>query len=336
MKHLKLTSIFIVIIMITALFLSGCSSKDTELTKITLMEVTHSVFYAPQYVAITEGFFEEEGLEVELIDGQGADKVMAALLSDQVQVGFMGPEASVYVYLQGKDDYAVNFAQLTQRDGSFIVSREPSPNFTFEELRGKEILGGRKGGMPNMTLEYVLKNNGLIPGADLNVRTDVQFGVMAGAFAAGEADYTTLFEPTASMIEKEGVGYVVASVGEESGYIPYTAYSAKQSYIEKNPEIIQKFTNAVYKGMLWVESHSAEEVAKSLQPHFPDSDLDILINVVERYRSIGAWAPNLVLTKEGLDRLQDVMTEAGELGQRVSYDKIVITDFAEHAMKNIQ
>ncbi|SNS06226.1 NitT/TauT family transport system substrate-binding protein [Anaerovirgula multivorans] len=336
MKHLKLTSIFIVIIMITALFLSGCSSKDSELTKITLMEVTHSVFYAPQYVAITEGFFEEEGLEVELIDGQGADKVMAALLSDQVQVGFMGPEASVYVYLQGKDDYAVNFAQLTQRDGSFIVSREPSPNFTFEELQGKEILGGRKGGMPNMTLEYVLKNNGLIPGADLNVRTDVQFGVMAGAFAAGEADYTTLFEPTASMVEKEGVGYVVASVGEESGYIPYTAYSAKQSYIEKNPEIIQKFTNAVYKGMLWIESHSAEEVANSLQPHFPDSDLDILITVVERYRSIGAWAPNLVLTKEGLDRLQDVMAEAGELSQRVPYDEIVVTGFAENAMKNIQ
>ncbi|SET77790.1 NitT/TauT family transport system substrate-binding protein, partial [Natronincola peptidivorans] len=313
MKHLKLTSVIIVVLMIVSLSLSGCSGTKSGLTKITVMEVTHSVFYAPQYVAITEGFFEEEGLEVELIDGQGADKVMAALLSDQVEIGFMGPEASVYVYSQGKEDYAVNFAQLTQRDGSFIVAREPNPSFTFEDLRGKEILGGRKGGMPNMTLEYVLKNNDLMPGEDLNVRTDVQFGVMAGAFAAGEADYTTLFEPTASMIEKDGVGYVVASVGEESGYIPYTAYSAKESYLEENPEIIQSFTNAIYKGMLWVAENDAETVAKSLQPHFPDADLDILINVVERYRSIDAWTPNPVLTEEGLDRLQDVMTEAGEL-----------------------
>lgn len=334
MKHLKLTSLFIVFVMITALFLSGCSSKDSGLKKIKLMEVTHSVFYAPQYVAITEGFFEEEGLEVEVIDGQGADKVMAALLSDEVEIGFMGPEASVYVYAQGKDDYAINFAQLTQRDGSFIVSREPSPNFTYEELRGKELLGGRKGGMPHMTLEYVLKKNGLIPGEDLNVPTDIQFGVMAGAFAAGEGDYTTLFEPTASMLEKEGVGYVVASVGADSGYIPYTVYCAKESYIKENPEIIQGFTNAIYKGMLWVDSHSDEEVAKSLQPHFPDTELDILTMVAERYRSIGAWAPNPVLTEEGLNRLQDVMIEAGELDKRVPYDKLVTTEFAEKAMKN--
>ncbi|SDK17430.1 ABC transporter substrate-binding protein [Natronincola ferrireducens] len=338
MKHLKLISVFIVLLMISVLLLSGCgsSSQKSELTKISVMEVTHSVFYAPQYVAITQGFFEEEGLEVELIDGKGADKVMAALLSDQIQIGFMGPEASIYVYNQGMSDYAVNFAQLTQRDGSFIVAREPSPNFTLEELRGKEILGGRKGGMPNMTLEYVLKNNGLIPGEDINVRTDIQFGVMAGAFAGGEGDYTTLFEPTASLIEAEGRGYVVASVGAESGYIPYTAYSAKKSYIEKNPEIIQSFTNAIYKGMLWVAENDAETVAKSLQPHFPDADLDILINVVERYRSIEAWTPNPVLTEEGLDRLQDVMTEAGELNQRVDYDKIVVTEFAEAAMESIE
>ncbi|MCC5910935.1 MAG: ABC transporter substrate-binding protein, partial [Clostridiaceae bacterium] len=287
MKKFKFLGVLVVIIMITTLALPGCSSQS-DLEKIRVMEVTHSVFYAPQYVAITEGFFEEEGLSVELIDGQGADKVMAALLSNQVEIGFMGPEASVYVYNQGMEDYAVNFAQLTQRDGSFIVAREPNPNFTFEDLRGKEILGGRRGGMPNMTLEYVLKNNGLVPGEDIDVRTDIQFGVMAGAFVGGEADYTTLFEPVASSLEKEGNGYVVASVGEESGYIPYTAYSAKKSYIEKNPEIIQGFSNAIYKAMIWVENHSAEEVAKSLQPHFPDADLDILTTVVERYRSIDA------------------------------------------------
>ena len=335
MKSYKLISVLIVILLVTMLTLTGCK-KDDAITKITVMEVTHSVFYAPQYIAVTEGFFKEEGLDVELVDGKGADKVMASLLSNQVEIGFMGPEASIYVFNQGKDDYVINFAQLTQRDGSFIVSRIPEPNFTLENLRGKEILGGRKGGMPHMVLEYVLKQKGVIPGKDVDVRTDIQFGVMAGAFSGGEGDYTTLFEPTATLIEKEGKGYVVMSVGAESGYIPYTAYSATKSYIEKNPEVIQKFTNAIYKGMLWVESHTAEEVAKSLQPHFPDADLAILASVVDRYRSIGAWAPNPVLTKEGLDKLQAVMTEAGELDKKVPYETIVTTKFAEEAMKKIK
>lgn len=334
MKTKKRFSVILILLLLTMIVLTGCQ-KET-MPKIRLMEVTHSVFYAPQYVALTEGFFKEEGLDVEIIDGKGADKVMAALLSNQAEIGFMGPEASIYVYIQGKDDYAINFAQLTQRDGSFIVSRTPNPNFKIEDLRGTEILGGRKGGMPNMVLEYVLKNNGLIPGEDINVRTDVQFAVMAGAFTAGEGDYTTLFEPTATLIEKEGKGYVVASVGAESGYIPYTAYSATKSYIAKNPDIIQKFTNAIYKGMLWVESHSAEEVAKSIQSQFPDTDIPTLTNVVERYRSIGAWAPNPVLTKEGLDKLQDVMIEAGELSETAPYDKLVNTEYAEKAMKNIK
>lgn len=336
MKTLKFISILVISLMVATLFLSGCSSNQSDLKKITVMEVTHSVFYAPHYIAISEGFFEEEGLKIDLIDGKGADKVMAALLSGQIDIGFMGPEASVYVYNQGMEDYAINFAQLTQRDGSFIVSREASPEFTMEDLRGKELLGGRKGGMPNMTLEYVLKKNNLVPGKDLNVRTDIQFDVMAGAFAGGEGDYTTLFEPTASLMEKEGKGYVVASVGAESGYIPFTAYSARKSYLEKNPETIQNFTRGLYKGMLWVENHSAEEVAKSLQPHFPDADLDILVNVVNRYRSIGAWAPDLVMTQEGLDRLQDVMTEAGELNKKVPYDAIVNTDFAKEAMESVK
>jgi len=336
MKTLKFISILVISLIVATLFLSGCSSNQSDLKKITVMEVTHSVFYAPHYIAISEGFFEEEGLKIDLIDGKGADKVMAALLSGQIDIGFMGPEASVYVYNQGMEDYAINFAQLTQRDGSFIVSREASPEFTMEDLRGKELLGGRKGGMPNMTLEYVLKKNNLVPGKDLNVRTDIQFDVMAGAFAGGEGDYTTLFEPTASLMEKEGKGYVVASVGAESGYIPFTAYSARKSYLEKNPETIQNFTRGLYKGMLWVENHSAEEVAKSLQPHFPDADLDILVNVVNRYRSIGAWAPDLVMTQEGLDRLQDVMTEAGELNKKVPYDAIVNTDFAKEAMESVK
>lgn len=335
MKSYKLLSVLIIILLVSALTLTGCKKDDT-LTKITVMEVTHSVFYAPQYIALSEGFFKEEGLEVELVDGKGADKVMASLLSNQVEIGFMGPEASIYVYNQGKDDYVVNFAQLTQRDGSFIVSRTAEPNFTLEDLRGKEILGGRKGGMPHMVLEYVLKQKGVIPGQDVDVRTDIQFAVMAGAFTGGEGDYTTLFEPTATMVEQEGKGYVVMSVGEESGYIPYTAYSATKSYIEKNPDVIQGVTNAIYKGMLWVESHTAEEVAKSLQPYFVDTDIETLAAVVERYRSIGAWAPNPVLTEEGLDKLQAVMAEAGELEKKVPYADIVTTKFAEEAMKRIK
>lgn len=335
MKSYKLLSVLIVILLVTMFTVTGCKKDDT-MTKITVMEVTHSVFYAPQYIAVAEGFFAEEGLEVELVDGKGADKVMASLLSNQVEIGFMGPEASVYVYNQGKDDYVVNFAQLTQRDGSFIVSRTAEPNFTLENLKGKEILGGRKGGMPHMVLEYVLKQKGVIPGQDVDVRTDIQFAVMAGAFTGGEGDYTTLFEPTATMVEQEGKGYVVMSVGEESGYIPYTAYSATKSYIEKNPDVIQGVTNAIYKGMLWVESHTAEEVAKSLQPYFVDTDIETLAAVVERYRSIGAWAPNPVLTEEGLDKLQAVMSEAGELEKKVPYADIVTTKFAEEAMKKIK
>ena len=238
--------------------LTGCSSNNQavnkkELDKITIAEVTHSVFYAPQYAAITQGFFEEEGIEIDLIDAQGADKTMAALISGEADIGLMGPEASIYVYKQGSDDYAINFAQLTKRDGSFIVSREKNDNFTYKDLEGKEILGGRAGGMPLMTLEYLLKNEGLTIGEntsnnEVNVRTDVQFGVMSGAFAAGEADYTTAFEPTATQLVKEGAGYIVASVGQDAGEIPFTCYSATKSYMDENSDLIQRFTNALYKG----------------------------------------------------------------------------------------
>lgn len=334
MRKLKAIALLLVLAVLLSIALAGCGEK--ALTKVRLAEVTHSVFYAPQYVAITEGFFQEEGLEVELINGQGADKTMTALLSDQVDIGFMGPEASVYVYNQGKEDYAVNFAQLTQRDGSFLVAREPMPNFDFQSLKGKTIIGGRKGGMPEMTLEYVLRKHGLQPGKDVNVRTDIQFAVMAGAFKGGEGDFVTLFEPVASLMEKEGAGYIVASIGEEGGYIPYTCYAAKKSFIEKKPELIQRFTNAIYKGMKWVESHSAEEIAKSIAPQFPDADMEILIKVAERYKKQDTWKPDLVLTEEGLNHMMDIIEQAGELDKRAPYDKIVTTKFAEEAMKKIK
>lgn len=332
-KLFRVIALSLVFIFLISFSLTGCK-KETEMPKIRLIEVTHSLFYTPQYVALTKGFFAEEGLDVELINGKGADKCMAAILSGEAEIGFMGPEASVYVYNQGRDNYAVNFAQLTQRDGSFLVGREKDDNFTFDKLKGKTILGGRKGGMPEMTLEYVLKDKyGFELGKDVNVRTDVQFDVLAGAFVGGEGDYVTLFEPVASTLEKEGKGYVVASIGEEAGYIPYTCYSATKEYIESNPEIIQKFTNAMYKALIWVQNSSNEEISEAVLPQFPDTDKDVLISLIERYRSQDSWHPDLILTEDGLNHMMDIMELAGELDQRADYDKIVTTKFAEKAME---
>lgn len=336
LQNIKKYSILLILILVISLALSACTNdgKDqVKLEKVKLMEVTHSLFYTPQYVAISKGFFEEEGLDIELINGGGADKVMAALISGEVDIGFMGPEASVYVYNQERDDYAINFAQLTQRDGSFLVGREKDDNFTFDKVKGKTIIGGRKGGMPEMTLEYVLKSKGLDLGKDVNVRTDIQFDAMAGAFLSGEGDYVTLFEPVAASLEKEGKAYVVASIGKEGGYIPFTAYSATKQKIEKDPELIQKFTNAIYKGMLWVQENSSEEIAEAVKPQFPDTPDDILVALIDRYRDQDSWTPDLIITEDGLNHLMDIMEMAGELDKRAEYENIVTTKFAKEAMK---
>lgn len=314
--------------LIAALVLTGCAQKQEGMTKVRLNEVTHSVFYAPMYVAVNLGLFAEEGIDLEFSTGQGADHVMTALLSGQADIGFMGPEASIYVYNQGQEDYAVNFALLTQRDGSFLVAREPMPNFTWEDVRGKSIIGGRPGGVPLMTLEYVLKNNGLMPGDDVEVLTHIQFALMGGAFTGGEGDFVTLFEPVATALELAGEGYVVASVGADSGEIPYTAFSAAKSYIEKNPEVIEAFTRAIYKGQIWVQEHTPAEIAEVIQPSFPDSDLETLTKVAQRYKDIDAWRPDPFFAKDSFERLQDVMELAGELDTRVPYDKLVTNEFA--------
>ena len=334
-KVFRIITLALVLILILGFSLTGCKQEKT-LQNIRLIEVTHSLFYTPQYVAMTQGFFEEEGLSVELINGKGADKVMAALISGEAEIGFMGPEASVYVYNQGREDYAVNFAQLTQRDGSFLVGREKDDNFTFEKLKGKEVLGGRKGGVPEMTLEYVIKNSGLQIPKDVNVRTDVQFDVLAGAFVAGEGDYVALFEPVASTLEKEGKGFIVASIGEAGGYIPYTAYSSTKGYMEKNPEVIQKFTNAILKGMIWVQNNPSDKIAEAVKPQFPDTDIEILKILIERYRDQDSWKPDLIITEDGLNHLMDIMELAGELDKRADYSKIVTTEFAKKAMEKIK
>ncbi|MBA1334550.1 MAG: ABC transporter, substrate-binding protein (cluster 10, nitrate/sulfonate/bicarbonate) [Firmicutes bacterium] len=335
MKPATRVSIFLLILVLVLGFVPGCTSSQ-ELVTIRLNEVVRSIFYAPQYVALNKGFFEEEGLKVELYTGQGADKTMTALLSGQADIGFMGPEASIYVFNQGKDDYSVIFAQLTQRDGSFLVGRNPEPDFKWENLKGKSIIGGRPGGVPEMTLEYVLKQHGVDPFKDVEIITNLQFTATAGAFAGGTGDYVALFEPTASMLEAEGTGTIVASIGEAGGPIAYTAYSALKSYIEKNPEIIQKFTNAIYKGQLWVDQHTPEEIAREIEPFFPDTDIDLLATVVKRYKDQDTWCKNPVMIPETLDHLQDIIQTAGELDKVVPYDKIATTRFAEEAVKNIK
>ncbi len=312
--------------------LCACGANEQK-TKVVLSEVTHSVFYAPQYVAINKGFFSDVGLEVELQNGQGADKVMTAVLSGQCDIGFAGPEASIYVYNEGKEDYSVVFAQLTKRDGSFLVGREPEPGFKWSDLKDKSIIGGRKGGVPEMTLEYVLNKNGLVPGKDVDVDTSIQFALMAGAFTGGKGNYVTLFEPTASLLEKEGKGHILASVGQESGEIPYTAYFAKKSYIERNKDTIQKFTDAIYKGQKWVDTHSPKEIAEAVKSSFPDTDLAVLETVAKRYKDIDAWCKDPIMKEASFNLLQTVMDQAGQLKQKAAYDKVVDNTYAEKAMK---
>ncbi len=332
MKKIIITVIVAVIVIslaTTAIILKNKNNNTEEMQKIRLNEVTRSVFYAPQYVAISQGFFADEKLDIELTTGQGADKVMTAVLANQSDIGFAGPEASIYVYNEGKEDYTQVFAQLTKKDGSFLVSRTNDTNFKWTDLKGKTVIPGRKGGVPYMTLEYVLKKNGLNPQTDVTLDDSIKFDLMAGAFTGGTADYVTLFEPTASMTENAGKGYVVASVGEAAGEIPYTAYFAKKSYIEENSQTIQKFTRAIYKGQVWVKEHSAREIAEAIQKFFPDTDLDLLSNVIQSYIDIDAWNETPVLKEESYNLLQTVMEEAGELKNKAPYEKVINNKFAE-------
>ena len=313
------------------LLAGGCGASESgEMKEISLCEVTHSVFYAPLYATIELGYFEDAGLDVELVNGGGADKVMTAVLSKQSDIGFAGPEACIYTYIEGHEDYPKVFGQLTKRDGSFVLGREQE-DFSWEDLKGKKILGGRKGGVPEMTLEYVIKQHGLEPGVDVDVDTSVQFDMMAGAFTGGNGDYVTLFEPTATELEMAGEGYVLASVGEESGEIPYTAFFALQSYLEENDEEIGLFVQALSKGQKWVSEHSASEIAEVIAPQFVDTTVEELTDVVQRYSDIDAWNETLVMKEDSFERLQDVMDEAGELEKRVDFDDIVFNKWAEES-----
>lgn len=330
-----LIAVIIGIITAVVININKNSTKDENGTKLVrLNEVTRSVFYAPQYVAIAQGYFKEKGIEVEITTGQGADKVMTAVLAGQSDIGFAGPEASIYVYNEGKEDHTQVFAQLTKRDGSFLVARDKTDEFDWNQLKGKTVIPGRKAGVPYMTFEYVLKQKGINPSTDVNLDDSISFDLMAGAFAGGNAEYVTLFEPTASMTEEQGAGYIVASVGAEAGEIPYTAYFAKKSYIAKNEELIQNFTDAIYKGQKWTQEHSAKEIAELIKDFFPSTDVKMLENSIQRYKDIDAWNKTPVLTEEAFNKLQDVIEEAGELEKRADYEKVVNNKYAEQSIKN--
>lgn len=336
----RIAAIFSVIAIIGATFM-GCGkvndkrTESTNLKTIRLNEVVRSVFYAPMYVAINEGFFEEEGLAIDLSTGQGADKTMQQLLSGNVDIGFSGPEQVVYIYNQGREDYPVVFGQLTQRDGSFLVGREEEENFDWSSLKGKEIIGGRPGGIPEMALEYVLKQNGLNPENDVKMVTNVDFTATAGAFKSGIGDYVALFEPTATMLEKDGAGNIVSSIGNEAGNISYTCFYTTKSYMDENPDIIQKFTNAIYKGQQWVQQHTSEEVSDSIISFFPGTDKEVIVKVIDNYKNIEAYSETPEVSEDGLNKLMDIIQGYDEslITERPDFNIIVNNSFAKQAIK---
>ncbi|PKM49928.1 MAG: hypothetical protein CVV02_13790 [Firmicutes bacterium HGW-Firmicutes-7] len=330
----KILCALLLIFVMMILSFSGCKKEET-LKLVKLNEVVHSIFYAPQYVAIENKYFEEEGLKIDLSIGNGADKSMTALISGNADIALMGAEASVYVFNEGKENYAMNFAQLTQRAGNFLVAREPIPDFNWEMVKGKTIVGGRLGGMPEMVLEYILKKNGIEPFVDTTIINNLDFSATAGAFSGGTGDYTVEFEPTASTLEQAGDYYVVASLGVDSGLIPYTTYMALESYLDENPDTVQKFTNAIYKGQIWVDQHTPAEIAKVIAPYFEGTDLELLTTIVKRYKDQDTWKVEPLFDENALVLLQDVLESSGQLEKRVNYDDLVTTTFALKSLEQV-
>ena len=330
MKKIIISIITCVIVILGTViaFITKDNDNTSKLTKVKVAEVAHTIFYAPQYVALEKGYFKDEGLDIDLILTPGADKVTSAVLSKDVDIGFCGSEASIYVYNSDNEDYIVSFAGLTKRDGAFLVSREKIDNFKLEDLKGKYVIGGRKGGMPEMTFEYTLKENN-IDLNDLTIDTSVDFASMAGTFISGVGDFVTLFEPSATQVEQKGYGYVVGYIGEYGGSVPYTAYNTRKSYISENKDTIQKFTNAINKGLDFVWNNDEETVAKVIVNQFPDLTINELSKMIKRYKDNDAWMKNTYFTEESFDHLQDIMIEAGELKTKVPYKDLVDTSFSK-------
>ena len=326
-KFLTIVIILLLAVIITVFTISKKDKEDNNLTQITLAEVAHTIFYAPQYLAINNGYFEEEGLKINLILTSGADAVMSAVLSGDADIGFSGTEATIYVYNGGEKDYIKTFAGLTQKDGSFLVSRKKYDNFTLKDLKGKTIIGGRIGGMPEMTFEWALRQNNIDPKKDVNIDTSIAFSAMEGAFIGGTGDFVTLFEPNALSVEKNGYGYVVAYIGELGGNVPYTAYNARTSYIKNNKDIIKKFTKAINKGLEFVKNNSEEKIAECIIDFFPDTSMNDLIKIVKRYKDGNAWKENITINEEEFKHIQDIMKASNELDNYVEYNKLIFNEF---------
>ena len=329
MKKIIIGFFIVLILSILIFFINkDLGKKDDDLKKVKVAEVAHSIFYAPQYVALKKGYFKDEGLDVDLTLTPGADKVTAAVLSKDVDIGFCGSEASIYVYNSGEKDYIVTFASLTKRDGSFIVSKKKIENFSLKDLENKKIIGGRDGGMPEMTLEYALKNND-VDLSKVDIDKSVAFDLMASSFINSDASFVTLFEPSATKLENENLGYIVGYLGEYAGKVPYTSYNARKSYIDKNKDIIEGFNNAISKGLDYVWNNSEEDIAKTIIDYFPDMTINEITKMVKRYKDNDAWGKNTYFSEEEFDRLQDIMINAGKLDKKVDYKKLVNTDFME-------
>lgn len=317
--------LFLIVLSVTlfGIYTNKNNTDNKELTKLTVAEVAHSIFYAPQYVAISEGYFTEEGINIELILTPGADAVTAAVLSGDADIGFSGTEASIYVYNGGEKDYPMVFAALTKRDGAFLVSREKIDSFTLDDLKGKTVIGGRKGGMPEMTFEWGLRQNNIDPTKDLTIDTSIAFAAMEGAFIGGTGDFVTLFEPNATSVEKQGLGHIVAYVGSLGGEVPYTAYNAKKSFIDNNENIILSFSKAIDKGLKYVEEKTPEEIALSIINFFPDTDFEDLTTMIQRYKENDAWRDTIAINEEEWKHIQDIMKASNELTEYVPYDKLI-------------
>ncbi len=331
-KHCIVAASALVLMVASLTACGDGEQKKTGKTEVVLNEVAHSIFYAPMYVAIEEGYFEDCGIDLTLVTGFGADKTMTAVLTGEADIGFMGCESTVYTYAGGNEDYAVNFAQLTQRAGNFLVSRTPMEKFSWDMLKGQDVLGGRAGGMPQMVFEYILLKNGIDP-KEVNIDQSIDFGSTAAAFSGGQGAFTVEFEPHATLLEQKKDGYVVASLGEDSGYVPYTSFSAKKSFIEENKEVIQGFTNALQKGMDYVQTHSPEEIAKVIAPQFPETDLQTITQIVDRYHKQDTWKENLVFEKDAFDLLKNILKTSGVLEKDVPYEDLVFTEFAKQAVE---
>ena len=326
-KHLTLiVSICVIIFFACLYFIETNKINKTNHQKITVAEVTHSLFYSPFYSAIANGYFEDENIEIELLLTPGADNVMAAVLSNDAQIGLSGSEATIYIYNSGEKDYIKTFAQITQKDGSFIVAREDIKDFTLDDLKGKKIIGGRLGGMPEMTLEYALKQNNINPNKDLTIDTSIAFNSMASSFIGGNGDFVALFEPQATKIVNEGYGYIVESLGSIGGIVPYTAFNARSSYIENNKEIIEGFSKAIQKGLDYVHKNDSKTIADNILSFFPDTSLNDLTSAIERYKQNDTWPNTITFTKNSFDHLQDIVIEAGFLDKKVEYNDLIYTN----------